>query len=81
MSSLLALHMIAAERGEGLHPKLLEALRREETSPTGEPTAMTLRSLSTIRPCDNENSQGLARPANHVSNPAVVITPASSTAS
>lgn len=49
MSSLLALHAIAAERGEGLHPDLLEALRREEASRAHELAAMSSQGVEAPR--------------------------------
>ncbi|TCL72657.1 hypothetical protein EV286_10480 [Rhizobium sp. BK251] len=49
MSSLLALHAIAAERGEGLHPDLLEALRRQEASRACELAATPSQAVEASR--------------------------------
>jgi hypothetical protein len=47
MSSFSALHAIAAERGEGLLPELVEVLRRQEASQAGGcsplPTSSSVR--------------------------------------
>lgn len=81
MFSLLALHAIAAKRGDGLHPKLLDALRRQEARPAGGLTLVPLPGLALERVAVNKNDQGLARSASHASNPAIEITPPPRTAS
>lgn len=81
MTSLLALHAIAAKRGDGLHPKLLAVLREHEATSSSGPVIVPLRSHASEWPAVNENGQDFARAASHASNPAVVATPASRTAS
>jgi len=49
MFSLLAFHAVAAQRGDGLHPKLLAALRRQEAPPRAEPPIMPFTALLPLR--------------------------------
>ena len=77
MLAILALHTAAAQRGDGLHPKLMEALGGRKANPGDDLVTLSFAEMPPLLALWSDQE----RSASHVAKPAAVVTLPSTTAS